>query len=204
MAHRRGLAVFTWPLHPRLAVKQLMIVSLLATILSTKMLKLKRRIRRKEEQLGTNVSSLDEAVRMTISISMNVRERDTTHCAAVAGCPFLYIRQNVHSCRSCPSVSLARDVTFSSSFRVSHHVFLSLTSCTSSHTDTFTRALGHVLFQVAAFILLFTWLRPRWTDAVSEIYIILPSGATTKMNPSRVCQQQREGKQKKKLTSWQN
>lgn len=31
-----------------------------------------------------------------------------------------------------------------------------------------------------------TWDRPRWTDAVSEMYIILPSGAMTKTNPSRV------------------
>lgn len=28
--------------------------------------------------------------------------------------------------------------------------------------------------------------RPKWTDAVSEMYIILPSGATTKMKPSKV------------------
>lgn len=31
-----------------------------------------------------------------------------------------------------------------------------------------------------------TWLSPRWTEAVSEMYMIFPSGATTKMNPSRV------------------
>lgn len=32
-----------------------------------------------------------------------------------------------------------------------------------------------------------TWLKPKWTEAVSEIYIILPSGATTNMKPSKVC-----------------
>lgn len=32
----------------------------------------------------------------------------------------------------------------------------------------------------------FTWLRPRCTEAVSEMYMILPSGATTKMKPSSV------------------
>lgn len=32
-----------------------------------------------------------------------------------------------------------------------------------------------------------TWLRPKCTDAVSEMYMILPSGATTKMKPSSVC-----------------
>jgi hypothetical protein len=30
--------------------------------------------------------------------------------------------------------------------------------------------------------------RPRCTDAVSEMYMILPSGATTKMKPSSVCE----------------
>lgn len=33
----------------------------------------------------------------------------------------------------------------------------------------------------------FSYLRPRCVDAVSEMYIILPSGATTNMNPSSVC-----------------
>lgn len=28
--------------------------------------------------------------------------------------------------------------------------------------------------------------RPKWTDAVSDMYIIFPSGATTKMKPSNV------------------
>lgn len=28
--------------------------------------------------------------------------------------------------------------------------------------------------------------RPRWTEAVSEMYMILPSGATTNTNPSKV------------------
>lgn len=28
---------------------------------------------------------------------------------------------------------------------------------------------------------------PKCTDAVSDMYMILPSGATTNMNPSRVC-----------------
>lgn len=32
-----------------------------------------------------------------------------------------------------------------------------------------------------------TWDKPRWTDAVSEVYIILPSEATTNTKPSRVC-----------------
>lgn len=32
-----------------------------------------------------------------------------------------------------------------------------------------------------------TWDSPKWTDAVSEMYMIFPSGATTKMNPSSVC-----------------
>jgi len=33
-----------------------------------------------------------------------------------------------------------------------------------------------------------TWDRPRCTDAVSEMYMILPSGATTNMKPSSVCE----------------
>lgn len=36
--------------------------------------------------------------------------------------------------------------------------------------------------------------RPRWTDAVSEMYIIFPSGATTKMNPSNVWGNEKGGK----------
>lgn len=32
-----------------------------------------------------------------------------------------------------------------------------------------------------------TWLSPRCVDAVSEMYIILPSGATTNIKPSNVC-----------------
>lgn len=31
-----------------------------------------------------------------------------------------------------------------------------------------------------------TWDRPRCTDAVSEMYMILPSDATTKTKPSKV------------------
>lgn len=31
-----------------------------------------------------------------------------------------------------------------------------------------------------------TWDRPRWTDAVSEMYMIFPSEATTNTKPSRV------------------
>lgn len=34
-----------------------------------------------------------------------------------------------------------------------------------------------------------TWDSPKWTEAVSEMYIIFPSGATTKMKPSSVCKQ---------------
>lgn len=32
-----------------------------------------------------------------------------------------------------------------------------------------------------------TWDKPKCTEAVSEIYMILPSDATTKTNPSKVC-----------------
>lgn len=32
--------------------------------------------------------------------------------------------------------------------------------------------------------------RPKWTDAVSDMYIIFPSGATTKMKPSNVWKKQ--------------
>lgn len=32
----------------------------------------------------------------------------------------------------------------------------------------------------------FTWDRPRWTEAVSEMYMIFPSEATTNTKPSRV------------------
>lgn len=35
--------------------------------------------------------------------------------------------------------------------------------------------------------MIYTWLKPKCTEAVSEMYIILPSGATTNMNPSKVC-----------------
>lgn len=32
-----------------------------------------------------------------------------------------------------------------------------------------------------------TWDNPKCTDAVSDIYMIFPSGATTNMKPSNVC-----------------
>lgn len=35
--------------------------------------------------------------------------------------------------------------------------------------------------------ILLTCAKPRCTEAVSDMYIIFPSGATTKMNPSREC-----------------
>lgn len=38
---------------------------------------------------------------------------------------------------------------------------------------------------------LLTFASPRWVETASEMYMILPSGAITKMNPSRVCERKR-------------
>lgn len=39
-----------------------------------------------------------------------------------------------------------------------------------------------------------TWDKPRWTDAVSEMYMIFPSDATTNRKPSRVWKAQWQGR----------
>ena len=63
---------------------------------------------------------------------------------------------------------------------------LKLTSIRSvTHQGQQTRG-GHIMSVKP------TCERPKWTDAVSDMYIIFPSGATTKMKPSNVWKKQQK------------
>jgi len=60
-----------------------------------------------------------------------------------------------------------------------------------SNTMYTYESCSHLLtYFLSGFICVFdvvTWERPRCTDAVSDMYIIFPSAATTNINPSSVC-----------------
>ena len=109
-----------------------------------------------------------------------------------------FTRQQMSFCNMILGVSVARMLYLLKSSITAHqtqihHCYVKIShNCSKVYyfkQQQFAYALTKAMWKKDVTVEVLTWDNPRWTEAVSDIYMILPSGATTNINPSNVCKE---------------